>query len=115
MCYQYWPDTEMKRQGDLAVEVVKNTKNDGYVERIITVTDKVENFWFLLILYHFFPQSGKPHQVTQFQILNWNSQGKCSYPQTIITVVEEVNKVQRRTDNKPIVVHCRSAAITTNT
>ena len=44
MCYQYWPDTEMKRQGDLAVEVVKNTKNDGYVERIITVTDKVENF-----------------------------------------------------------------------
>ena len=53
MCYQYWPDTEMKRQGDLAVEVVKNTKNEGYVERIITVTDKVENFWFLLILYLF--------------------------------------------------------------
>ena len=62
-------------------------------------------------------QSGKPRQVTQFQILNWSSQGKCSCPQTIITVVEEVNKVQRRTDNKPIVVHCRSAAlaITTNT
>ena len=44
----------------------------------------------------------------QFQILNWNSCGKCSSPQTIITVVEKVYKVQRRTDNKPIVVHCRS-------
>ena len=65
----------------------------------------------------FSSQSGVSHEVTQFQILNWSSQGKCSYPQTIITVVEEVNKVQRRTDNKPIVVHCRSAAlaITTNT
>ena len=53
--------------------------------------------------------------MTQFQILNWSSQGKCSCPQTIITVVEEVNKVQRKTDNKPIVVHCRSAALAITT
>ena len=99
-----------KGKETLAVEVVKSTKNDGYVERIISITDKVGilKYCFLFTSYHFFPLSGKPHQVTQFQILNWNSQGKCSYPQTIITVVEEVNKVQRRTDNKPIVVHCRS-------
>ena len=102
----------------MAVEIVKSTKlYDGYVERIISVTDKVGilKYCFLFTSYHFFPLSGKPHQVTQFQILNWNSQGKCSYPQTIITVVEEVNKVQRRTDNKPIVVHCQVRAITTNT
>ena len=55
-------------------------------------------------------QSGKTHQVTQFQIQNWNPHGKCSSPQTIITVVEEMYKVQRRTDNKPVVVHCRWAA-----
>ena len=106
-----------KKYGEYSVAIVKSTENDGYVERIISITDKVGilKYCFLLTSYHFFPQSGKPHQVTQFQILNWNSQGKCSCPQTIITVVEEVNKVQRRTDNKPIVVHCRSAAITTNT
>ena len=34
----------MKRQGDLAVEVVKSTKYDGYVERIISVTDKVKKY-----------------------------------------------------------------------
>ena len=57
-------------------------------------------------------QSGKTqHQVTQFQIQNWSPQGRCSDSQTIITVVEEVFKVQRRTDNKPIVVHCRSAVV----
>ena len=57
-------------------------------------------------------QSGKTqHQVTQFQIQNWSPSGKYSDPQTIITVVEEVFKVQRRTDNKPIVVHCRSAVM----
>ena len=57
-------------------------------------------------------QSGKAqHQVTQFHIRNWNTQGKCSNPQTIIMVIEEIYKVQRRTDNKPIVVHCRWAVI----
>ena len=57
-------------------------------------------------------QSGKTqHQVTQFHIRNWNPQGKCSNPQTIISVIEEVSKVQRRTDNKPIVIHCRWAVI----
>ena len=51
--------------------------------------------------------------MTQFHILNWSSlsKGSSTLLQTIITVVEEVNKVQRRTDNKPIVVHCRSAVL----
>ena len=55
MCYQYWPDSEMKRQGDLAVEVVKSTKNDGYVERIITIVDvrnKVKKVTFILQFMH---------------------------------------------------------------
>ena len=47
----------------------------------------------------------------QFQILNWDPQGRCSNRHTIITVVEGVYKVQRRTDNKPIVVHCRSVTM----
>ena len=66
-------------------------------------------------VYGSYLQSGKTqHQVTQFQIQNWSPPGKCSNSQTIITVVEEVFKVQRRTDNKPIVVHCRSAVMQIN-
>ena len=45
----------MKRQGDLAVEVVKNTKNDGYVERIISIVDvhnKVKKVTFILQFMH---------------------------------------------------------------
>ena len=67
------------------------------------------------IMWVFYLQSGKPHQLTQFQIQNWDPQGRCSNPQAITAVVEEVFKVQRRTDNKPIVVHCRSAAISHST
>ena len=59
---------------------------------------------------YFLLQSSKSeYQVTQFHITNWDPQGKCSNPQTIISVVDEVYKVQRRTGNHPIVVHCRSA------
>ena len=52
-------------------------------------------------------QSGKAHQVTQFHIMNWNPDGRCSNLKTITGVIEEVTKVQRRTSTHPIVVHCR--------
>ena len=94
----------------------------------ITAVTTLRGYWLLLtrystvysnVIHELFLQSGKSHGVTQFHILNWSSLSKSSSTllQTIITVIEEVNKVQRRTDNKPIVVHCRSAAlaITTNT
>ena len=55
----------------------------------------------------FLQSDTKLHEVTQFHIQNWNPQGKCTNMQTIIAVVEEVIKVQRRTGNNPIVVHCR--------
>ena len=41
VCYQYWPDTEIKRHGEYTVEVVNSSMSDGYVERVISVTDKV--------------------------------------------------------------------------
>ena len=52
-------------------------------------------------------QSGKAHQVSQFHIVNWNADGRCSNLKTITDVIEEVTKVQMRTGNNPIVVHCR--------
>ena len=52
-------------------------------------------------------QSGEAHHVTQFCIENWGPSGKCANGDTVLEVVDEVGKVQRRTGNNPIVVHCR--------
>ena len=52
-------------------------------------------------------QSAKAHQVTQMHITNWAPDGSCPNLKAIIDVIDEVGKVQRKTDNKPIVVHCR--------
>ena len=38
---------------------------------------------------------------------NWSHDGQCSSLASIVTVQEEMNKIQRRTRNKPIMVHCR--------
>ena len=51
MCYQYWPDSDIKKYGEYSVAIVKSTNTDGYVERIISVSDKVEKYCFLLTLY----------------------------------------------------------------
>ena len=61
------------------------------------------------MFFHTNVQSSKSHQVTQFHIQNWSPQVRSSNPSTIVTVMEEVYKVQRKTENRPIVVHCRSA------
>ena len=58
------------------------------------------------VFFSFF-QSGKAHQVSQFHIVNWNADGRCSNLKTVTDVIEEVTKVQMRTGNNPIVVHCR--------
>ena len=52
MCYQYWPDSDIKKYGEYSVEIVKSTNTDGFVERIISVSDKVEQYCsFLLTSY----------------------------------------------------------------
>ena len=56
---------------------------------------------------YLFLQSGKAHQVTQFHIVNWDPDGRCSNLRTITDVIKEATKVQMRTGNHPIVVHCR--------
>ena len=45
--------------------------------------------------------------MTQFHITNWKSSGKCENLKTVTDVNEEVIKVQRRTGNNPVLVHCK--------
>ena len=55
----------------------------------------------------FFLQSGSTCKVYQFHITNWAFDGRCSNLSTLTNVIEEVARVQRETDNQPIVIHCR--------
>ena len=52
-------------------------------------------------------QSGEDHKVTQFQMSCWTPEGLCTSPPAIMAVIEQVLVVQRRTGNRPIVVHGR--------
>ena len=45
--------------------------------------------------------------VTQYQITNWDANGHMNNIQTILTVLNDVYKVQRKMGNTPIIVHCR--------
>ena len=46
-------------------------------------------------------------RVTQFQITNWTDKGLCTNSMSIMKVIDEVILIQRRTGNKPIVIHGR--------
>ena len=56
---------------------------------------------------HIFLQSGQEHKVTLFQMSCWTADGLCTSPPAIMAVIEQVLVIQRRTGNKPIVVHGR--------
>ena len=61
----------------------------------------------LSVIVFMFIQTGKSQQVSQFHITNWAPDGSCGNLKTVTDVIAEVWKVQRKTGNHPIVVHCR--------
>ena len=52
-------------------------------------------------------QCERVHKFTQFEIKQWTSDNLCSSPKVVTDVINLMNSVQRRTGNKPIVVHGR--------
>ena len=52
-------------------------------------------------------QSRETLNVSQFHITNWAPDGSCSNIKTVTDVIDEIIKVQIRTGNKPITIHCR--------
>ena len=81
----------------------------GFVIRTLGVLQKkvidpcVLNKEAILLIF----QSQKAHQVTQFHITCWSPDGQCSNLRCVVDVIEEMTKVQRRTGNKPVFIHCR--------
>ena len=39
VCHCYWPAHGMERYGEFAVSSMQETKHDGFVERIFSITD----------------------------------------------------------------------------
>jgi len=114
VCFQYWPSSGTQKCGEFKVEFLGEERLQGFVLRTFNIQySKVSSY--LICCYNewivFFLQSSN-HHVSQFHITNWAPDGSCSNLKTVIDVIEEVSKVQRRTGNQPIVIHCRYAVAT---
>ena len=46
-------------------------------------------------------------KVTQFLLEQWSTEGLCSNPQALVGIIDQISVVQRRTGNKPYIVHGR--------
>ncbi|XP_064386406.1 uncharacterized protein LOC135334956 isoform X2 [Halichondria panicea] len=95
-CSQYWPESgNVTSFGEFTIDNLGEEVNTGFVMRQLSVLNK---------------KTKKPLQIIQIQILDWKSTGACANFKIITDVNEEVVKVQRRTGNKAIVVHCSDTA-----
>ena len=111
-CYQYWPPIGSQTFGEFTVELLQEERLSGFSIRSYGVYNEKVGLLSLPVLqfYVWLPlQSNKFDQVNQFHITNWAPDGHCSNIKSVTDVIEEVGKVQRRTGNHPIVVHCRYA------
>uniref|UniRef100_A0A1X7TVJ3 protein-tyrosine-phosphatase n=1 Tax=Amphimedon queenslandica TaxID=400682 RepID=A0A1X7TVJ3_AMPQE len=92
VCYQYWPSTPSGLViGEYAIMLSSEEIYNGYIERKLEVKNT---------------NTGSTQSVMQYQITNWVSTRKMAKPQTILSVIEEMYKTQRRRGNTSIVVHC---------
>uniref|UniRef100_A0A1X7TQB8 protein-tyrosine-phosphatase n=1 Tax=Amphimedon queenslandica TaxID=400682 RepID=A0A1X7TQB8_AMPQE len=92
VCYQYWPSTPSGMiLGEYNIKLLSEETHNGYIERKFEVKQT---------------NTGATQSVTQYQITNWDSTGKLTNPQTILLVIEEMYRTQRKRGNTSIVVHC---------
>ena len=122
VCYQYWPSGGSQRFGEFTVQLLGQEDQTGFVLRNFTITNSKVWLHTSCIAYvtvfsqhhccthiHTFicVQSRETLNVSQFHITNWAPDGNCSNIKTVTDVIDEIIKVQIRTGNKPITVHCR--------
>ena len=90
--YQYWSSTAHPEVfGEFVVTVKTETQYNGYIERTLVVINN---------------KNGQKQTVSQYQITEWDSNGYIQNPQIIITVIEEMYKIQRKVGTSPILIHC---------
>ena len=52
-------------------------------------------------------QTGRERQVVHFQVTVWSEDDVCSSPSTLVEAIHHIQAAQRKSGNKPIVVHGR--------
>ena len=121
VCYQYWPSGGSQMFGEFTVQLLGQEDQTGFVLRNFTVTNSKVWLHTSCIAYvtvfsqhhcctHIHTlcvQSRETLNVSQFHITNWAPDGSCSNIKTVTDVIDEIIKVQIRTGNKPITIHCR--------
>ena len=113
MCYQYWPSTTQPETiGEFLVTLENETPFSGYIVRMLIVyNSKVivisckKPCQNQLILF----QTKEKQAVTQYQIIDWNSNGHAESSLTIIAILGEILKIQQMFGGSSILVHCRLA------
>jgi len=108
VCAPYWPGTGSFTYGDMFVNIIGAQEAKEFTTRVFKVTDgKVGLLLFNNVVLCFLLQSNVTHQVTQFHMHSWGPHKSPASNAGILAMIEEIQKVQRSTGNKPIVVHCR--------
>ncbi|CAI8054857.1 Receptor-type tyrosine-protein phosphatase alpha, partial [Geodia barretti] len=91
VCYQYWPGKRAQTYGEFRVELLSEGWKSGFLYRNFSVQQA---------------KFATAHQVWQFHIPEWSSDYQWRGDvNAMVSVIEEVSKVQRKTGNHPIVVH----------
>ncbi|CAI8026742.1 Receptor-type tyrosine-protein phosphatase alpha [Geodia barretti] len=91
VCYQYWPGKRAQTYGEFRVELLSEGWKSGFLSRNFSVQQA---------------KFAIAHQVWQFHIPEWSSDYQWRGDvNAIVSVIEEVSKVRRKTGNHPIVVH----------
>ena len=106
VCYQYWPSSGSQTFGEFKVELLEQEEQTGFLIRNLAISH-MKVCTPQLHVYNTFSQSDEVHHVSQFHITNWAPDGSSSNIKTVTDVIDEVIKVQIRTSNKPILIHCR--------
>ena len=119
MCYQYWPGKRAQSYGEFRVELLSEENRGGFLLRAFSVQQaKVSMVMLYMCLkIHSVKVSGDTNNCLLFNtfqtvvqhsassVPEWVSDYQCADVNAIITLIEQVSKVQRRTGNHPIVVH----------
>jgi protein tyrosine phosphatase len=90
-CHRYWCNTGAVAFGEYCVDLLVEEQQEGFIIRTLSVVHE---------------QLGEVRQVVQLHITNWAPDGHCSNLSSVIDVIAEMSKIQMRTGNHPILVHC---------
>ncbi|XP_019855188.1 PREDICTED: receptor-type tyrosine-protein phosphatase F-like isoform X3 [Amphimedon queenslandica] len=102
MCHKYWPDSGTQMYGFFEITLHSMKEYPDYILREFKIVDSRD-------------AEGSSQHVKQFQYVSWPSKGVPDSAIGLLDVREQVEKWQRNSGDKPIVVHCSGGCGRTGT